>query len=64
MGHLILKRKAGQIIDVGDWITIEVIEIGFKHVRLGIRAPESVVVHRREVTEVIAKNACNGDENR
>lgn len=55
MGHLILKRKKGEIIDVGGGITIEVIEVGFKHVRLGIRAPEEVVVHRREVTERISR---------
>ena len=62
MGHLILKRKVGQLIDVGGGITIEVIEIVRGSVRLGIRAPAEVVVHRREVTERIAGGEQKGGE--
>lgn len=54
MGHLIVNRKRGEYIDIGGEIVVEVIEIRGARVKLGIFAPASVVVNRREVTERIA----------
>lgn len=57
---LVLSRKPNQFIDitVGD-VQIELccVEVRGDKVRLGISAPQSVTVHRREVTDAIAAQA-------
>ena len=50
---LILTRKSGQTIRIGDDIAISVVEIRGNQVRLGISAPRNVTVHREEVYEQI-----------
>jgi len=50
---LILTRRSGESIKIGDDITISVIEIRGHQVRLGIEAPRTVVVHREEIYELI-----------
>jgi carbon storage regulator len=50
---LILARKAGEGIRLGDDISVYVVEIRGKQVRLGIEAPEYMSVHRTEVYERI-----------
>jgi len=46
---LILTRKLGETIRIGDEITINVVDIKGKQVRLGIEAPPEVIVHREEI---------------
>lgn len=46
---LILTRKSGESITIGDEIKIQVIEIKGKQVRLGIEAPKKFSIHREEV---------------
>lgn len=46
---LILTRRAGENVVVGDDIVISVIEVRGDAVRLGITAPRSLSVHREEV---------------
>lgn len=46
---LILTRKTGEKILIGNEIKIQVIEIKGKQVRLGIDAPEEFGIHREEV---------------
>ena len=46
---LILTRRAGESIVIGDDIVVTIIESGRDHVRVGIEAPRSVAVHRQEV---------------
>lgn len=46
---LTVTRKVGEVIHIGDDITIVVKEIKGKQVRLGIKAPEEVVVDRAEI---------------
>ena len=46
---LILTRKLGESITIGDDIKVSVLGIRGRQVRLGIDAPESVVVHREEI---------------
>lgn len=46
---LVLSRKAGESIMVGDDIVIRVIEVRGDVVRVGVDAPRSVAVHREEV---------------
>lgn len=50
---LILTRRAGEAITIGDDITIQTIEIKGKQVRLGIAAPKSYAIHRLEVLKRI-----------
>lgn len=46
---LILTRKLGEIITIGDNIRITLIDIKGKSIRLGIEAPANVTVHRQEI---------------
>jgi carbon storage regulator len=46
---LVLTRKIGEAIRVGDEVTIEVLEVRGGRVRLGITAPSDVGVHRSEL---------------
>ncbi|MFV1951923.1 MAG: carbon storage regulator CsrA [Nitrospinota bacterium] len=46
---LILTRKSGESVTIGDDIKITVIEIRGKQVRLGIEAPAELIVHREEI---------------
>lgn len=46
---LILTRKLGESITIGDDIKVSVLGIQGRQVRLGIEAPLDVVVHREEV---------------
>ena len=50
---LILTRKLGESIRIGDNIKITVSDIKGKHIRIGIEAPEGVAVHREEIYQVI-----------
>ena len=50
---LVLTRKSGEAINVGDEITITVLEIRGNQVRLGIEAPLTVVIQRKELYERI-----------
>ena len=52
---LVLSRKLGEVIKIGDDIAIEVVEIRGGRVRLGITAPDEVPVHRQEVWVEIQK---------
>jgi len=46
---LILTRKVGEAVAIGDEIQIYVVDIKGTQVKLGIKAPKSVEVHRQEV---------------
>lgn len=46
---LVLTRRANQSVMIGHDVVVTVLEIRGDHVRLGIRAPRSVDVHREEV---------------
>ena len=50
---LILTRKAGEEITIGEEIVISVLEIRGSQVRLGIKAPPSIAIHRGEIYERI-----------
>jgi len=55
-GVLVLSRKSKQSIMIGDDIEISVLAIMGEKVRLGIEAPRSVPVFRREVYVEIQEN--------
>jgi carbon storage regulator len=46
---LILTRRPGTTIVIGNDITVTVLNVDGNHVRLGIGAPRSIGVHREEV---------------
>ena len=46
---LILTRKIGEIVTIGDDIKIQVVDVKGRQVRLGIQAPAEWSVHREEV---------------
>ena len=50
---LILTRKLGESITIGDDIKITVLGIHGRQVRLGVIAPPKVVVHREEIYQKI-----------
>jgi carbon storage regulator len=55
---LVLTRRAGESIVIGDEVRVVVLEVRGDTVRLGIEAPRSVQVHRAEIyAEVQAANA-------
>jgi carbon storage regulator len=52
---LVLTRKLGETIRIGDSITIRIVDLDGKHVKLGIDAPKNVSVNREEIYEKIQK---------
>lgn len=50
---LILTRKIGESIQIGDHIRIKIIDVSRQFVKVGIDAPRSVKVHREEIWERI-----------
>lgn len=50
---LILTRKLGESITIGDDIKITLLDIKGKYIRIGIEAPRDVAVHRQEVYQLI-----------
>ena len=51
---LVLARKVGQQIVIGEEIEITVLEVRGEQVRLGINAPRSIAVHRKELLVQVA----------
>ena len=50
---LILTRRVGETIMVGDDVTITVLGVKGNQIRLGINAPREIAVHREEIYERI-----------
>jgi len=50
---LVLTRKSDESINIGDDITITIVEIKGNSVRLGIKAPASLKIYRKELYEKI-----------
>ncbi len=46
---LVLTRKLGQSVVIGNNIKVTVVGIGKQHVKLGVDASKNVIVHREEV---------------
>ena len=50
---LILTRKVGEALMVGEDVTVTVMGVKGNQVRIGINAPKEVAVHREEIFERI-----------
>jgi carbon storage regulator len=52
---LVLSRQRDESIIIGDNIVVTIVDVRGDKVKLGIEAPQSVSVHRREVYEAIQR---------
>jgi carbon storage regulator len=56
---LVLTRKLGETIVIGDNIVIKVVDIHGKQIRLGIEAPNEITIFRGEIYERIQQENKN-----
>jgi len=59
---LILTRRVGETVMIGDDVTITVLGVKGNQVRVGINAPKHVAVHREEIYERIKREQQPDDE--
>jgi carbon storage regulator len=59
---LILTRKIGESIIIGDNVNITVISHKDGHIKLGIEAPKEISVHREEIYKKIQKEKAIKEE--
>ncbi len=62
---LILTRRVGETLMIGDEVTVTVLGVKGNQVRIGVNAPKDVSVHREEIYERIKKEqqaAAGGSE--
>lgn len=59
---LVLSRKKGQRIVVGENVVFTIVDIRGDKVRVGIEAPRDVPAHREEVAKRIADEKAGGEE--
>lgn len=59
---LILTRRVGETLNIGDEVRVTVLGIKGNQVRIGVTAPKDVPVHREEIYERIQREKDGGDE--
>lgn len=59
---LILTRRVGETLMVGDEVTVTVLGVKGNQVRIGVNAPRDVAVHREEIYQRIQDEKLNNGE--
>ncbi len=59
---LVLSRQKDESIMIGDDVEITIVDVRGDRVRLGISAPKSISVHRKEVYEAIQREKAEKKE--
>jgi carbon storage regulator len=54
---LVMRRRCGEGFSIGDGIEVEVLEVSGTRVKLGIKAPESCIILRKEIKVTRDQNA-------
>ena len=52
---MILTRRVGEVLTIGDDMTVTVLGVKGNQVRIGVDAPKDVAVHRGEIHEQIKR---------
>lgn len=58
---LILTRRVGETLMIGDNVTVTVLGVKGNQVRIGVNAPRDVAVHREEIFDRIKREEAGGD---
>jgi carbon storage regulator len=58
---LILTRRVGETVVIGDDVTVTVLGVKGNQVRLGVNAPREVAVHREEIFERIKRERADDE---
>ena len=61
---LILTRRVGESLMIGDEITVTVLGVKGNQVRIGVNAPKEVAVHREEIYNRIHDDAGDNEDSR
>ena len=60
---LILTRRVGETLMIGDEVTVTVLGVKGNQVRIGVNAPRDVTVHREEIYERIKQEQSSNQNN-
>ncbi|HYQ70791.1 MAG TPA: carbon storage regulator CsrA [Gammaproteobacteria bacterium] len=58
---LILTRRVGETLMIGDEVTVTVLGVKGNQVRIGVNAPKDVAVHREEIYDRIRQEDSHKD---